>query len=457
MRRSNQGMAILARAAVMVAVAVLLTDTVLPPAGAQEQPRATPKVKALVPAYFYPTWWEGSPWDDLNQAASRIPIEAIMNPASGPGLAQNPDYLQAVAGLRASGGKVIGYVSTGYGSRPMADVIADIRAYLSWYDVDGIFLDEMGNQAGPLDYESLYCYIKIYQFIVGRELRVVGNVGMPFAPAQAYLRAADTLVIFEGPQSSPEVVVDFEELAIPPGGAFYPGSYQDPSQEFQVTAIAPNGFLSSYYARGADAGGFYAGSNAIGASTEATITLTRRDMLPFSLRSIDVARYFIFNETNDPVTLTFTGQQAGGGTVQQTFTVQTPIGVPMFDTFAFSGFTNLVSVSWQQESGPAGVKHQFDDIRLVPEPLGANFDAYPTEPPYDGLDPWFLQYRPRRFANLVYDVPTADDMEDALDKAIRFNAGYIYLTDDVLSNPWDSLPEYWDEEVEAIREFNSSQ
>ncbi|MEW4567022.1 spherulation-specific family 4 protein [Tautonia sp. JC769] len=453
MRRSKCGLADLARALVPLAVAVLLTNTYLPPAGAQ----STSRVRALVPAYFYPTWWQGSPWDDLNQAASQIPIEAIMNPASGPGHVQNPDYVRAVTDLRAAGGKVIGYVSTGFGSRPMRDVVAEIRAYLSWYDVDGIFLDEMGNQAGPLDYESLYCYIKLSQFVVGRELRVVGNVGIPFAPAQGYLRSADTLVIFEGPQASPGLVIDFEEILVPPGGAFYPGIYQDPSQEFQLTAIAPpDGFLSSFYAPGTDAFGFYAGSNAIGASTEATITLTRRDLQPFTMRSIDVARYFLFNAANDPVTLTFTGQQVGGGTVQQSFTVQSPVGVPEFDTFTFSGFSNLVSVSWQQEFGPAGVKHQFDNISLEPEPLGANFDAYPAERPYDGLIPWFLQYRPRRIANLVYDVPTADAMEAALEKAIRNNAGYVYLTDDVLSNPWDTLPAYWEEQVEAIRAFNAS-
>lgn len=453
MRRAKKGLAVLGR--VIVPVAVLMTHTFLSTAEARQLPETTGKVKALVPAYFYPTWWQGSPWDDLNQAASQIPIEAIMNPASGPGPDLNPDYLQAVTGLQAAGGKVIGYVPTGYGSRPIQEVICEIQAYLVWYDVDGIFLDEMGNELGDLDYQLLHFVIKAYQLVVGHKLHVVGNVGVPFPGAEAFLNAADTLVIFEGPLSNPEVVIGFEEIPIPSGGGFYPGLYEDPTQEFQVAAVAPNGFLSSYYAREANSGGFFAGSNAIGASTDATITITRRDMLPFSIQSIDVARYFIWNESNDPVTLTFTGQQASGGTVQQTFTVQTPIGTPAFDTFTFSGFTNLVSLSWQQESGPAGVKHQFDNIRLEPE--GANFDAYPTEAPYNGLNPWFLQYRPRRFANLVYDVPNAEDMEDALGKAVQYNAGYVFFTDDILPNPWDTLPEYWEEEVEAIRAFNFSE
>jgi hypothetical protein len=27
------------------------------------------------------------------------------------------------------------------------------------------------------------------------------------------------------------------------------------------------------------------------------------------------------------------------------------------------------------------------------------------------------------------------------------NAGYLYVTDDVLPNPWDSLPPYWDRQA----------
>ena len=86
----------------------LITATVAGSSQAQADP-----VTALVPAYFYPTWWlpTGSPWDQLNAAAATIPIEAIMNPSSGPGPAFNPDYGVAVAALQAAGGKVIGYVA----------------------------------------------------------------------------------------------------------------------------------------------------------------------------------------------------------------------------------------------------------------------------------------------------------------------------------------------------------
>jgi hypothetical protein len=96
------------------------------------------------------------------------------------------------------------------------------------------------------------------------------------------------------------------------------------------------------------------------------ITLTHDDGTPFSLLSIDLARNFPF----DPApTVTFIGTKAGGGTVTESFTVTTPEGVRAFQTFAFTGFTDLVSVSWGQPVLADGL-HQFDTIRLavIPEP-----------------------------------------------------------------------------------------
>ena len=54
----------------------------------------------------------------------------------------------------------------------------------------------------------------------------------------------------------------------------------------------------------------------------------------------------------------------------ETFTVTTPAGPPAaFQTFDFTGFTDLTSVSWDQPVFSAGL-HQFTNITLsiVPEP-----------------------------------------------------------------------------------------
>jgi hypothetical protein len=111
---------------------------------------------------------------------------------------------------------------------------------------------------------------------------------------------------------------------------------------------------------------FYAGANGLAAFSPATITLTQTNGNPFSLLSIDLARNFAFDSAPS---VTFTGTLADGGTVMETFTVTTSSPPLVFQTFDFSGFTNLTSVSWGQ--GTQGV-HQFTNIVIptgvVPEP-----------------------------------------------------------------------------------------
>ena len=98
----------------------------------------------------------------MNWAAGRVPLVAIMNPNSGPDTTQNPDYVAAVNSLRASGGKVIGYVSTSYTSRAASAVRTDIDRYFSFYAMDGIFLDELTDDA---DTNHLNYYAALYQYI----------------------------------------------------------------------------------------------------------------------------------------------------------------------------------------------------------------------------------------------------------------------------------------------------
>lgn len=154
-------------------------------------------VEVLIPSYFYPGGSTSTLWPQLNTAASSVGMTAILNPASGPGAALDANYRNAVNSLRASGGRVIGYVSTSYGARPIADVKADIAKYRSLYSLDGIFLDEMTNTndaASLAYYRDLYGYIKT----LDSNYRVVGNPGTSTQPAYlASPASADTLVTFE--------------------------------------------------------------------------------------------------------------------------------------------------------------------------------------------------------------------------------------------------------------------
>ena len=147
----------------------------------------------LVPAYFYPSFDPAqSYWDELTVAASKTKVTAIINPASGPGSAVNSEYVAAINTFRAAGGKVIGYVPTNYGGRAQADVLIDVNSYQNFYNIDGIFLDEMSNLASNLGYyQSVYGSIKG----INNTYSIFGNAGTN--TLESYLSAADVLVTFE--------------------------------------------------------------------------------------------------------------------------------------------------------------------------------------------------------------------------------------------------------------------
>lgn len=150
----------------------------------------------VVPAYFYPGGTGLGYWNDLADDASQVPITAIMNPGSGPGLSVDPNYTNVVDNLRAAGGTVIGYVSTSYTNRSLTDIQNDIDAYASWYNLDGIFLDEFTNTYNAADltfYENLYGYIKN----INPAWQVMGNPGTSTVEAYASRPTADVLVVHE--------------------------------------------------------------------------------------------------------------------------------------------------------------------------------------------------------------------------------------------------------------------
>jgi len=169
----------------------------------------------LVPAYFYPSGAGLAAWNQLARDAGSISIEAILNPAGGPGTTRDPKYVAVVNNLRRAGGSVFGYVSTQYGNRDITAVIKEIQQYILFYNVNGMFIDEMASSQENRSY-----YEKIYQFIkaMDSDFKVIGNPGMPYT-LESYLVAADTLVIFEGTDTA---YADFKPLAIAPWVANYP-------------------------------------------------------------------------------------------------------------------------------------------------------------------------------------------------------------------------------------------
>jgi hypothetical protein len=171
--------------AAAAAVTVLLLTL-----GSRHAPEQPPCRSSLIPAYVAPAALE-----ELASSPGRERL-VVVNPASGPGAAADPAFRDAVGKARRSGSRVLGYVPTGYGTRPAADVERDIDRYRSWYGVDGIFLDESAaNRTSLAFYRELSRHVRSV-----RGQLVVMNPGM--VPVRDFFALADVIVTYEGPVSA---------------------------------------------------------------------------------------------------------------------------------------------------------------------------------------------------------------------------------------------------------------
>jgi hypothetical protein len=135
----------------------------------------------------------------MTTAARIIDLTAILNPASGPGTSADLNYVNAVNNLHAAGGHVVGYVFTDYGNRPESAVEADIRSYISFYKIDGIFLDQQSTDPTKVGY-----YADLYNFIKNQNpsYQVIANPGTNTDEAYLSTPTADVLVTFENTASN---------------------------------------------------------------------------------------------------------------------------------------------------------------------------------------------------------------------------------------------------------------
>lgn len=62
---------------------------------------------------------------------------------------------------------------------------------------------------------------------------------------------------------------------------------------------------------------------------------------------------------------------------------------------------------------------------------------------------WAVAYPPGRFGHLVY-AAAPEQLGGILDTARSRGVGRIFVTDDVLANPWDTLPAYFEQEQERL-------
>ena len=152
---------------------------------------STPSTGVIVPLFTYPT----SPtWNEVIQAKlanPSVPIIAIINPDSGPGVVQDSNYKQGIDALRSAGITVLGYVYTQYAQRSLVSAEADINTYHEWYNISGILFDEMSNVIGNENYYStLSSYAKSLGYVL-----TAGNPGTS-VPA-SYIGTVNILNIYE--------------------------------------------------------------------------------------------------------------------------------------------------------------------------------------------------------------------------------------------------------------------
>jgi hypothetical protein len=160
------------------------------------------QVGVYVPLYEYPYLEDqGSMWEGVVRAKAShpaVPFVVTINPWSGPGIWQDPAYIEGTSQLRKAGIEyVLGYVSTGYARQDsgysMAELKAQIDRYREWYpDVNGIMLDEVNSGGSQV---SFYRELVSYARAKGMEY-VLANPGTNVN--EKYVGMFDSMMIFEG-------------------------------------------------------------------------------------------------------------------------------------------------------------------------------------------------------------------------------------------------------------------
>lgn len=73
-------------------------------------------------------------------------------------------------------------------------------------------------------------------------------------------------------------------------------------------------------------------------------------------------------------------------------------------------------------------------------------------------DAWTASYPRSNFYLLAYNTANVNvnnfDYGDIIDRAYQQNVGWVYVTDDNLPNPWDTIATYFSNEVNYIAQYN---
>lgn len=149
-----------------------------------------PSTGVILPLYVSP----GNAWHDVVQEKikhHKVPMLVIINPLNGSGHVKNNNYADGIHKMQSHDISVLGYVYTNYGTRNSTDIKNEITNYKNWYNVNGIFFDQMSNVPGNEVY-----YADLTNFVKSLGLTfTVGNAGVDTKPS--YIKTVDNIVIYE--------------------------------------------------------------------------------------------------------------------------------------------------------------------------------------------------------------------------------------------------------------------
>ncbi len=144
----------------------------------------------MVALYFDPQFLLWDSLIDLKNQYPNVNVLTVINPNNGPGNIKDTTYYTEVLKLQSAGITVLGYTFTNYGQRDIDLIFQDINKYTLWYNVDGIFFDEVAN----FGQEETLKTLDDYANAKGASI-TMGNPGTDIPPS--YIGIMDNYVIYE--------------------------------------------------------------------------------------------------------------------------------------------------------------------------------------------------------------------------------------------------------------------
>ncbi|MCI0560106.1 MAG: spherulation-specific family 4 protein [Nitrososphaera sp.] len=185
-------------------------------------------------------------WEEIVQVKSEhaeVEIIVAINPSNGVGNGRDAHWRDVIGVLQEGDVNVVGYISTGYGSRSEDEVKQEVKNYYKWYeDIDGVFLDEQSANVDLVGYyEEIYEYAK--ELDEGKI--IVANPGAPVP--EEFVDTADLIMVYENAGIPDDVSQDWMEDydknhfgAIPYGENADESSYKKLHEQVGFVYVAPD-------------------------------------------------------------------------------------------------------------------------------------------------------------------------------------------------------------------------